>query len=218
LKKNLLVLRIVVVVLVIGAAGFLTLRFYLTRLIVVPTGAMLNTIVPGDHLVAYKLFHDPSRGDIVVYQQTKESERYVSRIVGLPGETIQLRGSSVFINGRILDEQRVTVESKEAAYDPLKEISSEGNGPYRVFYSKHLFEEQDRTEAADEEFGTTTPFQIPDNSYFLLGDNRDNSYDSRYRGPVPRELIWGKASIIYFSIKMPLQDEVRWERMFTKVR
>lgn len=218
MKKNLVVLRIVVVVLVIGAACFLTVRFYLTRLIVVPTGAMLNTIVPGDHLVAYKLFDPPSRGDIVVYQQTEGSERYVSRIIGLAGETIQVRGNSVSINGQILEEQRVTVEPMDGAYDPLKEISSEGNGSYRVFYSKHLFDEQDRVGDPAGEFGTTTPFQIPDNSYFVLGDNRDNSYDSRFRGPVPRELIWGKPWLIYYSAKMPLQIEVRRERMFTKVR
>lgn len=217
MKKNLLVLRIVVAVLFISAAGFFTFRFFLTRLLLVPTGAMLNTIVPGDHLVAYKLFNQPRRGDIVVYQQTKGSERYVSRIVGLPGETIQVRGNSVYINGRILEEQRVTVESMDAEYDPLKEISSEGTGPYRVFYGKHSLDEQELAEDAAE-FGTETPFQIPENSYFMLGDNRDNSYDSRYRGAVPGELIWGKASLIYYSVKMPLRDEVRWDRMFKKVQ
>lgn len=217
MKKNLRVLVIVVVVLSISAVGFFTLRFFFTRLIVVPTGAMLNTIVPGDHLIAYKLFDQPSRGDIVVYQQTKGSESYVSRIVGLPGETIQVRGNSVYINGRILEEQRVTVESMDAEYEPLKEISTEGNGPYRVFYTKRSSDEQEVTEDSGE-FGTVTPFQIPQGSYFVLGDNRDNSYDSRYRGPVSGELIWGKASIIYYSAKMPAQDEVRWERMFKKVR
>jgi signal peptidase I len=180
----------------------------------VPTSSMSNTIVPGDHVIVNKLFGPPSRGDIVLYQQTKESERFLARVIGLPGETIQVQGKSVYINGRILEEQRVTVEQNLTSLDLLKEVSSEGNGPYRVFYDKRLFEDPE----PDGDFGTSTPFRIPDDNYFLLGDNRDNSYDSRYRGAIPRELIWGKVSIIYYSVKMPSQDDVRWERMFKKVK
>ena len=202
----------------LGAIGFLTVRFYLTRLIFVPTGAMLNTIIPGDHLVAYRFFDKPNRGDIVVYQQTKGSERFISRIVGLPGETIQVVGQSVSIDGRILEEQRVAVEPENTGYAPLKEIVSEGNGPYRVFYTERSVDEPDLRTDPEGEFGTATPFRIPDDSYFLLGDNRDNSYDSRFRGPVPRELIWGKALVVYYSVKLPLRDDVRWERMFKKVK
>ena len=184
----------------------------------VPTSSMSNTIVPGDHVMVNKLFGPPSRGDIVLYQQTKGAERYLSRVVGLPGETIQVQGKSVYVNGRILEEQRVTVEQDPTSLDLLKEISSEGSGPYRVFYDKHFLKEQDTVEEPGGDFGTTTPFRIPDDSYFLLSDNRDNSYDSRYRGAIPRKMIWGRVSIIYYSVKMPLQDEVRWERMFKKVQ
>jgi signal peptidase I len=178
----------------------------------------LNTIIPGDHLVAYRFFDKPNRGDIVVYQQTKGSERFISRIVGLPGETIQVVGQSVSIDGRILEEQRVAVEPENTGYAPLKEIVSEGNGPYRVFYTERSVDEPDLRTDPEGEFGTATPFRIPDDSYFLLGDNRDNSYDSRFRGPVPRELIWGKALVVYYSVKLPLRDDVRWERMFKKVK
>ena len=204
-------------VLIIGTASVFIYSKVFTRMALVPTSSMSNTIIPGDHVIVHKLSGSPNRGDIVMYQQTKDSERYLSRIVGLPGETIQVRDKSVYINGRILEEQRVIVEQDPTSYDPVKEISTEGNGPYRVFYSRHLFDEQDINEDPDGEFGTITPFQIPEGSYFLLSDNRDNSYDSRYRGAIPRELIWGKASIIYYSVKMPLQDEVRWERMFKKI-
>lgn len=71
----------------------------------VPTSSMSNTIIPGDHVIVHKLSGSPNRGDIVMYQETKDSERYLSRVVGLPGETIQVRDKSVYINGRILEEQ-----------------------------------------------------------------------------------------------------------------
>jgi signal peptidase I len=207
-----------IAVLVFGGAAAFTIRTFFTRAVRVPTGAMANTIVPGDHLFIHKLFGQPSRGDIVIFQYNEGSETFVSRIIGLPGEGIQLRGKAVYINGSALDEERVMVESMDDAYGPLKEISTEGSGPYRVFYTKHSFEDTEAAEPSDGDFGTVTPFRIPDDNYFMLGDNRDNSEDSRYRGSVPLKLIWGKASIIYYSVKMPSQDEVRWDRMFKKVK
>ena len=197
--------------LILGAAGVLTFRLFFLRAARVPTGAMSNTIIPGDHIFIYKLLGQPDRGDVVTFQRSAGSETLISRIIGLPGETIQVQGKLVYINGRILDEQRVVAKEIGRGYDPLTEVSSEGRGPYRVFYTRHAPD-------SDGEFGVATPFQIPDNSYFLLGDNRDNSEDSRYHGAVPRELIWGKASVIYYSVKEPLQDEVRWDRMFKKVQ
>ena len=73
------------------------------------------------------------------------------------------------------------------------------------------FEEDEMSSGMSGDFGVETPFQIPNDSYFLMGDNRDNSEDSRYRGPVPRNLIWGKPSIVYYS-------ESNSDRAFTKVQ
>jgi signal peptidase I len=183
----------------------------------VPTGSMANTIIAGDHLVAHKALGGISRGDIVVFRYPDNDKEYhVARVIGLPGESIQLRGKSIYINDRLLDEQRVMVEPERNGYDPLTEISTEGKGPYRVYYTQHSYSEEPREDSGD--FGVATPFQIPLDGYFILGDNRDNSEDSRYRGAVPRNRIWGKPSIVYYSVKMPNEDEIRSERIFKKVQ
>jgi signal peptidase I len=204
-----LVLRLIIAFVVLGAIAIVAFRVFIVRFIRVPAGAMMNTILPGDQLLVYRLLGDPARGDIVVFKYPKDEARYVARIIGLPGETIQLKGKLVYINGRALDEQRVLVEGNNG-HEPLKELSTEGNGPYSVYYVKHRFAEDETAEETSGDIGIDTPFQIPNDSYFILGDNRENSYDSRYRGAVPGDLIWGKCSIIYVSEMQP-------ERIFKKV-
>jgi len=190
----------------------------------VPTGAMANTIIPGDHLIVFRSFGAIERGEIVIFKYPKDlSVKYVARVVGLPGETIEIRDRSVFINGNELSEQKVAVKPD---WDPtvieLEELSSEGSGSYRVFYS--LRDEVTRTgleqQSPDATFGTTAPFRIPDGQYFLLGDNRDNSLDSRFYGTVPRDLIWGSPTVIYWSAQDgPSHDEtIRWERISKRVQ
>lgn len=176
---------------------------------------MSNTIIPGDHLVINKLFGQIERGQIVMFHHAERSEYRLGRVVGLPGETIQVRGDIVFINERPLDEQRVKANDEYDLENPLKEVSTEGNGPYRVFYTQHP-KNPDSEVAGD--FGTNSPFKIPPETFFLMGDNRDNSEDSRYIGPVPREVIWGRPSIIYYSEAMTPDGGIRWERIFKKVQ
>ena len=129
----------------------------------------------------------------------------------MPDETIDLRGTSVYINGRPLSEEKVMVEATGFEMNELRQISTEGTGPYRVFYDAS----KDRTypEATELSF----PYQIPDNSFFLMGDNRDNSSDSRYEGVVPRNLILGEARLIYLS-RTEDTGEVRWNRFFKRIR
>lgn len=100
-------------------------------------------------------------------------------------------------------------------YGPLQEVSSQGDGPYRVFYEAV---EEESSYFDGTEFATQTPFRIPEDSYFVMGDHRDNSEDSRYRGAVPGKLIWGEASIIYYSEKMPPDKRIRWERVMKRVQ
>ena len=149
-----------------------------------------------------------------MYLNPEKREYYMGRVIGLPGESIQVSGRRVYINNRVLDEQRIMVQPQRNDYGPLTELSTEGTGPYTVYYTKRPVD--DFGDSGD--FGVDAPFAIPADNYFILGDNRDNSYDSRYRGAIMGNLIWGKASIIYYSEKMPQRDGVRTERILKKVR
>ena len=223
MRKRTLVL---VVVLVIFGVGLTVYRIFFLRMVRVPTSSMANTIFPGDHLLLSKTFGQIERGTLIVFQYDPKSPGYsdryredpatfyIARVVGLPGETIQTRGKTVYINERPLPEQKVTIREVDLD-DPLEELSTEGSGPYRVFYSSRSNEER-AAFSEDEAFAGKTPFKIPNDTYFVMGDNRDNSEDSRYRGPVPRELIWGKAVMIYYSESMKT-GEARWDRVFKRI-
>ena len=180
---------------------------------------MMNTIIPGDHVLIHKSFGQTERGSIVLLQYPynpefpNNFEFHLGRVVGLPGETIQIRGNLISINGQPLDELRVMANEVDPL-EPLVEISTEGNGPYRVFYTEHI---KYPDAEAPGIFATNSPFKIPNDNFFLLGDNRDNSEDSRYRGPVPRALIWGELALIYYSESEVPGGSVRWERIFKRV-
>lgn len=212
-KKRLILWSLIALVIILGGAATIYRNFFV-RLVRVPTGAMMNTILIGDYLSVHRLFGPVERGRIVVFQFPGDSNHYVSRVVGLPGETIQLRGKTIYINDRALEEQRVMARDGRDLRDPLVELSTEGSGPYRVFYMQHA---QDFPAESDGDFGVSTPFQIPSDNFFLMGDNRDNSEDSRYRGPVPSQLIWGEARLVLYSIEEKPGGEVRWDRMFKKL-
>lgn len=197
-----------VTVLFVGVAlclGLLVYRTFFLRTVRVPTSNMMNTILPGDQLFIKKLLSDPKRGQVVLYSYPGDKESYLGRVIGLPRESIQLINSSVLINGKQLDEERVIVGAEGLYAQQLDELSHEGSGPYRVYYGPQNEEPYEQT------FGVLEPYTISDKTYFILGDNRDNSNDSRFRGTVPGELIWGTASIIYWSDERG--GEVRWNRI-----
>ena len=175
----------------------------------------MNTIIPGDHLFVTKSLGQIERGQVVVFQYPRDPETsYVARVVGLPGETILVRGNTVLINDRPLDEQRVFVTPEDVDRELLEELSTEGTGPYRVYYWQRTDELEEPI--PDAEFATIAAFRIPNDTFFVLGDNRDNSVDSRFWGPVPRNLIWGTAQVIYMSASEN-SGEVRDDRLFKRI-
>jgi signal peptidase I len=224
-RKKIIILSVIIVILFsVGLFAILSLRF-----IKVPIGAMKNAILPGDRLIANKLVGEIKRGDLVIYGHSQDpSMQYVSRVIGLPGETIQIRKQKVYINGGELAERRAFYRL-EAAYGfnpkALKEERVEGEGAYTTFniISDDL-DESDSSEAYAmmglKTFGLTEPFQIPQGHYFVLGDNRDDSEDSRFKGTVAKELITGKPFMIYESIEKDDsgKERTRPERIFTKVK
>jgi signal peptidase I (EC:3.4.21.89). Serine peptidase. MEROPS family S26A len=158
---------------------------------------MKPTLLVGDFILVNKLvyrFSEPQRGDIVVFKYPIDPNiDFIKRIIALPGEEVEVRNNQVFINGKPL---------------PLIEVGrGEENGVRKVIYEevlpegiKHKVQFYEDLSFSKRDFG---PVVVPPNHYFVMGDNRDNSEDSRYWGFVPRENIVGKAFVIYFSGDVP---------------
>jgi signal peptidase I len=146
----------------------LVLKNYVIINATVPTGSMENTIEPGDHLFGLRLayqFSEPQRGDIVIFNfPDDETQKYVKRIIGLPGEKVNISDGKIYIN-----DSKTPLEE-----DYLKETWVRAVGPYE--------------------------FNVPEDSYLVLGDNRNDSYDARYweNTYVSQDAIIGKAYMIYY--------------------
>jgi signal peptidase I len=208
--------------LVVGAlGGYMLINL---RLVQVPTGSMANTIIPGDHLLVTKDVEEIKRGDIVVFKFPQDPKvSYISRTIGLPGDEVLLKGNKVFINGQAIPEQRVTVEIDSPSLSLVPELNVEpapAGATYRVYY---LPREPGETLVQESmlKYAVNEPIRVPAESYFMLGDCRDNSLDSRYWGFVPRANIWAKPIAIADSRAMPGQPdetEMRRKRAFTQVK
>jgi len=193
----------------------------------VPTGSMKPTILEGDVVFVNKLAYDlkvpftklrlarwkdPSAGDIVVCFEPGDGTRLVKRVVGLPGDTVELRNDCLFVNGIPM------------RYEPLPEAKVHDMNPAErakaVFALEDLPSHGHSVMAlpaipALRSFG---PTQVPAGNYFVMGDNRDNSKDSRYFGCVPRVEIVGQAKDVLFSGDLDHSLRPRFDRFFSQLQ
>jgi signal peptidase I len=183
---------------VIAVILALFIRTFVVQAFKIPTGSMEENLLIGDHLLVNKFVFGPTstsiertllpigtirRGDVVVFKYPVEPDRdFIKRVIALPGESVEVREKRVYINGKPLEERYVHFLAPPSASSEFHEVTS--------------FDVRDR-------YG---PVTVPPNQYFVMGDNRDNSQDSRYWGFLPRENIKGKALLIYWSYEAERQD------------
>src|ERR1700730_11967486 len=180
---------------------------------VIPTSSMHNTLYTGDHLIVDKLpyapagslskyllpYEDVKRGDIIVFRHpTLITVDYVKRVIGLPGDHVKLVNKQVFVNGKPLVEPYTIHLDNFMNY---RDNFPAGEPDY-VPDPKML----ERALAMLRDDVVNGELVIPPGSYFAMGDNRDNSLDSRYWGLVPRENIMGKPTIVLWSYDAPTED------------
>ena len=164
----------------------LLIRTFVVQAFKIPSGAMKQTILVGDHILIDKLTYDkssPMRGDIIVFKFPVELEKdFIKRVVGLPGDTIEGRDKIIYVNNEKLEE------------------------PYAVHTDPYI---NPKGAKSRDNFG---PITVPENALFVIGDNHDESFDSRFWGFVDRKNIKGKAFVIYWS-KDREKSLVRWGRI-----
>lgn len=228
---------------------------FIVQAVKVPTGSMQNTITIGDHLLVNKFIFAPGkslpflpqreirRGDIIVFKypgnkyepdrdqrpdNTPILTNYVKRVIGLPGDRIRIEGKDVIVNGEILPEHRIVVEERgdKAPLHLMSDETPRGPGETYDVYHKPFFDSDGRERNA---FEGKDELVVPPTSYFVMGDNRDNSEDSRYWGFVPRDLVIGRAMFVYWSydesadstgwgIIADFFHNTRWKRTGTLVK
>ncbi|HTW65319.1 MAG TPA: signal peptidase I [Bryobacteraceae bacterium] len=180
---------------------------------VIPTASMHNTLLTGDHLIVDKLAYSPSdpvtkhllpyedvkRGDIIVFRHpTLLNEDYVKRCIGVPGDHLKLINKVVYINGKPLNEPYVIHRDDSLFY---RDNFPQGEPEY--IQDPKMAERAHQMLHNDVVNGELV---IPPGEYFAMGDNRDDSLDSRYWGLVPRDNILGKPLIIFWSYDAPTDD------------
>jgi len=152
---------------------------------------------------------NPRRGDIVVFFSPYDGQRLVKRVIGLPGDTIELRNDSLAINGQSVDYQPIAEEL-------LQDVGAADRASHR--YALEQLPEKTHAVAAHpgvparRDYG---PYRVPQDCYFMMGDNRDDSFDSRYFGSVERKRIVGQATAIAISLDRTRYWAPRWGRFFS---
>jgi signal peptidase I len=196
----------------------LFIRTFVVQAFKIPTGSMEENLLIGDHLLVNKFVFGPTalaaekavlpiadikRGDVLVFKFPVEPERdFIKRVIGLPGDQVEVRHKRVYVNGTLLDE------------------------PYAYYLEApppvpHEMDPDDRQPSSGDPRESYGPVTVPPKHYFVMGDNRDNSEDSRYWGFLPREYVKGRALVIYWSYEAEAGNMLtgtRWSRLLHQVR
>ena len=217
---------------VIAVILALFIRTFVVQAFKIPTGSMEENLLIGDHLLVNKFIFGATesrlerallpvteieRGDVIVFKYPEEPDRdFIKRVIGLPGETVEVREKKVLVDGQPLDEPYAHYLLPVSTPSEFHEVTS--------------YDVRDR-------YG---PVTVPADHYFVMGDNRDNSQDSRYWGFLPRGFVKGKALVIYWSYEAEREDyqeggagatlrglasvfvhfftRTRWDRMLHQIR
>jgi signal peptidase I len=213
----------------------LFLRAFVVEAFKIPSGSMIPTLKVGDHLFVNKFIYGfrvpfmnvkflqlrpPQRGEVIVFVYPKDQDKdFIKRIVAVGGDTIAVRNNTILINGQPIKRKRLPGPCMYYQDDEDQGQSGEirrciayeeelGDNRYRVYQNEHSL-------GALNDFG---PQKIPPGQVFVMGDNRDNSHDSRFWGgvnTVPESFIKGRAIIIWWSYGHP--EGIRWKRFFHRV-
>jgi signal peptidase I len=207
----------------------IVLRTFLVQTFVITSGSMEDTLLVGDFLVVDRIsmgtriprtlartpgYSEPRRWDVLVFDPAHEDRmKLVKRLVGMPGDTVEMRDKQLFVNGVPQDEPWVKWE------DP----TGDDRHPWMAWQREHLVSppESGVYEPTRDNWG---PLAVPSGKYFMLGDNRDFSLDSRYWGLIERWRIEGRAMFFYFSYDRDSPTpfrvirEARWDRIGKRIR
>lgn len=213
----------------VAVVVWLLLRTFLVEAFRIPSGSMENTLLIGDFLFVNKAvygaeipftgrhlpaFREPLRGDVLVFDSVEEEGlKVVKRLIGMPGDTLAMKGGSLYRNSQMVDEPYVRHDN------PAKSESPEFRQKMHDWQVKHLAGDTTGYLPDLQQWG---PIVVPPDSFFMMGDNRDLSYDGRYWGFLPRSSVRGTPLVIYYSydpsswkVLRPL-TAIRWGRLLSR--
>jgi signal peptidase I len=205
------------------------LRSFLVEAFRIPSGSMENTLLIGDFLFVNKALYgaevplvgarlpavrEPRRNDILVFDSVEEPGlKVVKRLIGMPGDTLAMEAGVLYRNGVKIDEPYVVHTDDARSEDAMQRLKM------REWQLPHLVRRDAATYKPDlQEWG---PIVVPADSFFMMGDNRDSSYDGRYWGFLPRTNVRGRPLLVYYSYdpnswrSLPFLTAVRWNRLFS---
>ena len=213
---------------------FLIMKTVVVEAYKIPSGSMEHTLMVGDFLLVNKMVYgaeipfssqhlpavrSPKHGDVIVFEWPSDPTRnLVKRLVGLPGDTVAMSNGNLLLNGVMQKEPYVS--HTEPGVDPTADEFSWQRSHVALVANANLA--NNTTMVASDYHPTRNnwgPLVVPHNSFFVLGDNRDNSYDSRYWGFVPDSLLRGTPLVVYYSyspdstVTAPWITRIRWSRL-----